>query len=244
MEGEDQLRHFVWISCVLHVVLLGLFTLKAVFYPTEPMQLERAIRVDIVGLPEKHAELPPELKEPKAEEKSKPLPDKPAPPPEKKPDKVVIPDQNKLKQQQNAALERLKAMTKIDKMMKEKEAQQANSKSAAAAPVKGNEVSPGSALTGIARIENEKYLETLDEHVKKHWHVPNFLAGAKLSAAIRIHVDENGLILKREMVRSSGNPIFDQTVMDCLDKASPLPTPPRRLANLFMVDGLTLGFPD
>ncbi len=250
LEGDDQLRRFIWVSSALHVVLLALFTLRAVFYPNEPLQLERAIRVDMVGLPEKHAELPPALKE---EAKAKPLPTKLEPPTEQKPDKVVIPDQNKplphqlanqLKDKQKAALDRLKAMSKIESMMKEKEAQQAAAKTASSAPIKGNEVSPGSALTGMARIENEKYLEELDEHVKKHWHVPNFLANAQLSAAIRIYVDGNGIILKREMLRSSGNQIFDQTVMECLDNASPLPVPPRRLANLFMVDGLTLGFPD
>lgn len=258
-EEEDNFVRFVRISAVLHLGLLALFTLRAVLYPTEPLVLERAIRVDMVALPDKQKELPPELVEPvKQQTKSEPKAEATPVPPKPK-DVVKLPDteakkpeaeQINLKQtkkSQDAALKRLEAMQKIEKMMKEdnnKKVVAARHDESQPSALKGNEVSPGTALTGLAKIENERYLVSLDEHVKKHWNLPNFLATAKLNASVIVFLDEHGNILKKKMVKSSGNQIFDQTVMESIERASPFPAPPHRLANLFMVDGIQLGFPE
>jgi TonB family protein len=257
VDADDGFRRFVGMSVGLHLTLLALLTIKAVFYPAEPIQPERAIRVDMVGLPDKIKNLPPPLKEPlKEDAKPDPVKQETAKPEPPKPKKIAMPDKpakpepdkvnlEKTKQAQDSALKRLEALKKIESMMKD-EAPKAAAKNAFAKPavVKGNEVSPGSALTGIARLENDSYLTTLDEHVKKYWDLPNFLANARLSASVVVFVDERGHVLKKQLVRSSGNQIFDQTVLTSIERASPFPPPPRRLANLFMVDGIQLGFPD
>ncbi len=248
--GDDGLGRHLGMSVALHLCVLALLTLRAVFYPTEPLVLERAIRVDMVGLPDKQAKLPPTKAEAKPEPKPEP---KVEPKPEPaKPDKVVLPDKpkpptdsvkinlDKAKAKQDSALKRLEALRRL-----EAEAA-ANKAKPAAAPalVKGNELSPGSSLTGIAKLENDGYLTSIDSHVKRHWDVPNFLANANLSASIVIYLDERGNVIKKRMVRSSGNQIFDQTVLSAIEKASPFPTPPRKLVNIFMVDGIQLGFPE
>ncbi|MCM2281977.1 MAG: hypothetical protein NDI61_09045, partial [Bdellovibrionaceae bacterium] len=116
---EDSLGRYLGVSIALHLILLAALTLKAVFYPSESLQLERAIRVDIVGLPEKQAKLPPALKEeikneakpePKTEPKAEPvtppkpekvvLPDKTQPPPKPETNKINL---QKTKQQQDSA---------------------------------------------------------------------------------------------------------------------------------------------
>lgn len=262
---DDRLGRFVGMSVILHLVILAMLTLRAVFYPSEPLVLERAIRVDMVGLPDKQAKLPPEIKaEPKPEAKPevkvepKPQPKEVAKPEVAKPEKVVLPNKpkpesdttkinlDKAKERQNSALKRLEAMRRLeDEAAAAKEAKKAAAlASASPGIVRGNEISPGSSLTGIAKLENDSYLTSIDKHVKQHWDVPNFLANAALSASVVIFLDERGNIVKKNMVKSSGNQIFDQTVMTALDKASPFPAPPRKLVNIFMVDGVQLGFPE
>ena len=124
----DGFSRFVGISIALHLGLLAMLTVKAVFYPTEPIQLERAIRVDMVGLPEKRQKLPPELKAPPKAETKKPEPKvEPAKVDPAKPEKIAIPDKtkppkpendkinlSKAKQSQDAALKRLEALRKLE----------------------------------------------------------------------------------------------------------------------------------
>ncbi|MCM2281557.1 MAG: TonB C-terminal domain-containing protein, partial [Bdellovibrionaceae bacterium] len=112
------------------------------------------------------------------------------------------------------------------------------------APVRGNVLSAGSSLTGLAKLENDSYLTDLDEHVKQHWHLPNFLANAGFSATVALFIDERGAVIKKELVKSSGNPIYDQTVLAAIEKSAPFPAPPAKLVNIFAVDGVRLGFPD
>jgi colicin import membrane protein len=199
--SEDDFTRYVGISIAFHLFLLACLTVRAVLYPTEPMILDRAIRVDIVGLPDKVKTLPPEIKEalketppaPKPVEEAKPeakkevLPDKPkAVPIENK--KVNL---DKAKQKQDSSLKRLEALQRIESQMKESKAKaQANAKPQ---PVRGNEVSPGSALTGIAKIENDNYLVDAGDHVKKYWDLPNFLENSNLKASVIVYINESAM---------------------------------------------------
>lgn len=254
----DKLGRYVGISVGLHLAVLAMLTLRAVFYPSEPLVLERAIRVDMVGLPDKQAKLPPAPKPKEAKPESGPQPKtevKPeaAKPEPSRPDKVALPDRpkaepdnakinlDKTKAKQDSALKRLAALRKLEEEAAANKAKQTASKPTL---VKGNEISPGSALNGIAKLENDSYLTSIDGHVKQYWDVPNFLANASLSASIVIYLDESGNVVKKRMVKSSGNQIFDQTVINAVEKASPFPTPPKKLVNIFMVDGIHLGFPE
>lgn len=264
--NDGGLSRYIGISIALHLAILTIFTVRGIFFPGEPLMLERAIRVDIVGLPEKRKELPkqappaevtkPEAKQPEpapAPEPVKPPEPKPAPPvvkPALPPPKPVAPkpdankiNLNKTKSAQESALKRLEALKRIENMVGEAKPAKPSAP-AASAPVRGNEISKGSDLTGISKLENDNYLTTLDQHVKRHWDVPNFLARAKLSASAIVYLDENGNVTKKVLVRSSGNEIFDETVMNSIANASPFPVPPKRLVNLFMTEGIQLGFPD
>lgn len=274
-QNELKLNKAIGISVALHVVLFSAFVLRAVFFPAEPMQIERAVRVDIVSLPDKSVqklpiEAPPtEIPAPKAEpvakkpveapkavelpkpEAAKPIaktePVKPVP-------KAVIPDQptlnlNKSKRDQAAALKRMEALARLEKMVKSQNAGKADKRAQAAsapqsAPIKGNEISKGKSLTGVARLDHQNYLSDLDSHVKSHWNLPQWLANANFKARVLVFVDAKGFVLKKQMTKSSGNPAYDERVMQAVENASPFPPPPSNLVNLFEVDGIELGFPE
>ena len=247
---DPVLRRGLIGSACLHAALLAFFTLRAVIYPSEPIQMERAIRVDMVGLPTKQKPvISPEPAAPAKPEPAKPEPAAKPPPPAEKTKalpKAVEPNKINLhaaKKDQADALKRLEALEKIEKMRKQNEASTAKP-SAPLAPVRGNEIAHGNSLTGLSKVDYDGYLDSLDAQVKKHWALPEWLANANLKAQIVVWIDARGNVVKKSMARSSGNAVYDQKAMDSIDRASPFPPPPPRLATIFAVDGVVLGFPE
>jgi TonB family protein len=49
---------------------------------------------------------------------------------------------------------------------------------------------------------------------------------AVLTAIVQVEIDSNGTIKDVTLVKGSGNPDFDQSVLSSTAKASPLPPPP------------------
>ncbi|MEK7356504.1 MAG: cell envelope integrity protein TolA [Bdellovibrionota bacterium] len=250
IEDDDGLGRSLLISLGVHAVGFIIFFVRAVFYPSEPLVLEDAIRVDIVALPDKGKmqELPPPPIEapPVRPPKAEPAPVEP-PKPVDVPKPVVKPptpeapavDIKKTKKNQDAALKRLEAMEKIKKMM---EQEASNTKVAAPTVVKGNEVSKGSALKGLARIAQENYLRTVDASVKRRWDLPKWMSDANLSARIRLYVDARGTVVKAVFIKTSGNEDYDARIKTAVEAASPFPAPPNELVNVLSVDGIELEF--
>ena len=75
---ETDMKSAIVKSVIAHVIFVLFLTVRAYFFTGEPLQLESAIRVDIVGLPEKSATLPLPIEEPKADAPAKPV-EAPAP---------------------------------------------------------------------------------------------------------------------------------------------------------------------
>lgn len=251
---NDGLGRAIGISVLAHVLLFAAFVLRMVIYPSEPLRLDDAIRVDIVALPDKSPQLPnvpvvdtkvpppsPVPPEPQPEtppvEAAKPEPAKPVPAPKPEAPKVNL---NKTKKAQQDALRRLEALEKIERMTKS----QSTAKSAAPVPrpIKGNQISHGGSLSGVIRLEQQGYLQTIDGSVKAHWNLPGFLSNANLSARARLYIDARGQVLKRTITQSSHNDIYDARVLAAIDAASPLPPPPSSLTSILEVDGIELEF--
>lgn len=268
---DDKIGKAIGVSVALHVIAVAAFTIKTVFYPSEPLVLEETIRVDIVSLPDKSmqklppmpvtepvapqppappapepvkpaepeapkpVEAKPEAPKPVEVAKPKPEPAKPAP---VQPDSPKV-NLNKAKQDQAAALKRLEALQKIEQMMKSDQAKAAASKPQ---PVKGNQVSNGASLRGIARMEHQNYLRTVDGAVKGNWALPGWMRSSNLSAKVRLFVDAQGNIVKKTVTRSSNNEVFDERALAAIEAASPLPAPPESLAGVLAVDGIELEF--
>lgn len=267
---SEPLSRGLWISLAVHVGILALFLLKMVIAPSVEPALPPAIRVDIVALPEKNQQLPPPLTEKPDGKKPEPVAAKPEPPPppaeaakhEPLPKKTapVKKDEinlKKTKTQQNEAFNKLKSLNAFDKIKKDlnkeqnakeqerlsKIAAEAKAK-AGEAKVRGNIIAPGTELTGVYRLQHEDYRNTLDRHIKPYWQAPEWLAKKGYRAQVIVRVNLQGQIISKKLVRSSGNPDFDASVLETVDRATPLPAPPEALSALVSADGIIIQFGD
>lgn len=239
-------------SAIGHIVIVLILTVRAYFFPSEPLRLESAIRVDIVGLPEKTQSLPPPTEAPAQETTAAPPPttkDLPpvetAKPAENKPKPVVLkpkkPDPKKQAREQDAALKRLQALSKLESQAKADAAIKAlRAAKDAQAAVRGNQLSKGNSLTGLTRLDHARYLDDLEARIKNNWRPPKFLSNAKLRVRVVLLIDKTGSILKRSVVQSSGNGVFDESAMQAIAAAEPLPIPPETLQGLLANQGVEL----
>lgn len=241
---NDSFQKNVLISLGAHAIAATFILVRAVVMPNEPIEIRKSIRVDIVGLPEKIEQLvPPEpAKEPVKElppkvVEAKPVQQTPAP-------KVNL-DRKKAdtKQAQERALERIKQMSALDKIKSEVQNQKASDK-ARPRPVAGNTVSSGNSLTGLDKIEYDRYFDELEARVRSNWNIPQWLAERPLRAQIRILINGQGYVVRKILMLSSGNEIFDTKVAEAIDSSSPFPAPPARLEGLLATGGVTLNFPE
>ena len=235
--STDNFSRFVGVSVLFHIAIVLVFTVKTVFFPSEEIQIRNAIRVDIVGLPDKKV-----APKPKAEKaKPKKAKVKPAKTKDKKSKNSKKVDLKKAKNKQNKALERLKALQAIEKSQKDTKTKP---KVEPTKEFKGNVVNAGDSLTGLDRLDHNQYFSTLKGHVQKHFVLPQWLAESEFRAKALVKVDERGFVISRELTESSGNPTFDNRVLEAIDNASPFPPPPGRLKNVIALNGLVFNFPD
>lgn len=250
----DIFKSSLKLSLIAHVVIALIFTVRAYFFTAEPIDYSAAVRVDIVALPEKLNPSEVVLAPPEEKAETKPaLPEKAAPAPAPKP--VVVekaksaePEAiniNKTKNKQSEALEKLKRQAALDKIKdqleKDKQAQEAKKR---VTQVKGNIISPGTALTGLNKLQHENYVGILDQHIKQHWALPEWLAKRDLKARARVRIGENGQILSREIIKSSGNGNYDDIVLETIDRSVPFPVPPEKFSAIVSAQGIVIGFPE
>jgi colicin import membrane protein len=110
--------------------------------------------------------------------------------------------------------------------------------------IKGNVLSPGSSLTGLTKLQHDNYMSDLDTHIKQNWSLPEWLAKRDLKAQVRVLIDARGNILERKIVKSSGNPNYDEEALAAIDKSAPFPAPPEKFTAILSVDGIVIGFPE
>ncbi len=257
------------ISVILHAVIFGSFFLKNIFLDSEKIDFQSAVRVDLVGLPDKLK--PEDLAPPPGEKTESPIPEtKPEPVVEKKEpvieekkdavlEKPVMPDKKKAdetlnlkkaKAQQQAALDRLKSMSAIDKIKKELESEKKKKTTGVEngtgknVQVKGNVLSAGSALTGLNQLQHDNYVSDLDRHIKNNWELPQWLANKDYKTQILLKIDADGKIVSRQVVKSSGNPNYDEVAIETIDRSAPFPPPPEKFVRIVEVRGILIGFPE
>ncbi|MFP5349680.1 MAG: cell envelope integrity protein TolA [Gammaproteobacteria bacterium] len=76
-----------------------------------------------------------------------------------------------------------------------------------------------------AASEADKYKALIRQKVSRNWNRP---AGTKsgLKCVVRVRLVPGGEVLQAQVVRSSGDPVFDRSVENAVYKAAPLPLPP------------------
>lgn len=250
---QDSFAAFIISSLLLHGIVLTLLTVKILFFPASVDEHKQAVRIDVVALPEKQTELPkpptskpevakeeppkPEVKPDPPKPKPKPKPKIPKPKPKPMLPKPKKPDPEKVKDEQESALDRLKALQKLKDQKKDQN------------PIKkieykGNQISKGNSLTGIEKLHHDNYLDSLDGHIRNYWNLPEWLANGNLKASIILFIDKNGGVINKVFVLKSGNDLFDQQVIGTIDKANPLPAPPANLVDYYTTKGIELRFPE
>ncbi|MEC4684188.1 MAG: cell envelope integrity protein TolA [Nitrospirota bacterium] len=73
------------------------------------------------------------------------------------------------------------------------------------------------------------YYALVQERVWSEWVFPEFRTGQGLEAVVNIKIYRNGRVKIQGIKKSSGNTLFDRSVLRAISKASPLPPPPYEL---------------
>jgi TonB family protein len=88
------------------------------------------------------------------------------------------------------------------------------------------------ALSGIASGStsdpsrfNDYYARVMSFFYNR-WNPPSAATSATGSAVVRITIQKNGKIRTRAKIRSSGDALYDRTVMEAVNSVSTLPKPP------------------
>ncbi len=249
---EIFFRRALSLSLSFHFALVALLAVRAVWMSDEAIMVQDAMRVDLVALPEKSK--PTEVSEaltPKTQPAQKVEPT-PITKPEAKPETTKPPevslsskkeDLKKAEDSQRKALERLKAMQAIEKLKSEsaEKAAKANPKDRM---IRGNQVASGDSLTGLERIEYDRYFGQIEKQIKANWHLPGWLSNSELRAQALVLIDGDGQLIRKQIRVSSGNETFDNYVLEAIERSVPFPVPPDKLKDILSVRGIVFKFPN
>jgi TonB family protein len=244
-EQRRRLRRGLVVSGVVHLLCVALLFVAP---EPEPFAMPQAITVDLVAAvpaPAKPAapakpkpvvavppappppppkpkvkllpkEAPTPTPQPKAEPKPKP---EPTPRPEPKPE-VRRPERPKELSYDDALAQLRSEVGEESPVVPAPEpvAKAETSAPAGATSSRGMPVAPEVAAWSLAVMR----------HIRANWIMPSEFRDSGLAAMLEIDVAEDGRVLGQpELVRSSGNPYFDDNAIRAVVKASPLPHPPK-----------------
>jgi len=199
--------------------------------------------------PEPVQEKPPEKAQEVAKEKPQEKKVEPKPvakTPEKKPDNDAI-NLEAAKNRQKDALARLKQQAALEEIERKAEAEAKRQKAleavrGSAQQYKGNVLSSGNSLTGLSRLQAETYIANVHSHMRQNWALPDYLRRRNLNAEIVVRFDSQGNITEKALVRSSGNPTFDEIALNAVQNSSPVPPPPEKFVRIASVEGFLFRF--
>ena len=228
---EPNFQKIIIASVVFHLFFI---TLATVPFKTKDREY-KSYYVNIVT--------PSEVRKPRASLKSKktgkaesesirvktPLKRKTRPISKPKADMTLEPDKTVARE-----IERLRAISSLAKLKKKTEEGRSGKldsirKKIQASPSEDSspkDISSKSAgIQGIVTSSNkESYNALIFERIRREWIHPEF-DRTDLVAIISFHINNSGIISAQKIIKSSGNALFDQTVLKAVKKASPLPPP-------------------
>lgn len=245
---EDAFTKWLTISVVTHLSFVLIFALKSFIFPSKTIVIQNAIRVDMIGLPEKIQEPKPApvvktpekpKPEPKPEAKPKPQPKaKPKPEPKKK-----VVDIKSEKKDQAAAMEKLKQLSAIDKI-KQDQKEPAPAQTVPDLPqYKGNQVLAGNSFSGVAGISAQDYFSEAKAHIQQFWSLPEWLQNTQLRASVVVKLNDKGVVERAEISESSGETAFDDAALSAVQAASPFPVPPESIRATILNSWVIFNFP-
>lgn len=249
-------------SFFAHFFIFVLAIFSHFFFRPEAVFMPSSMQVDLVGLPDKYLQT--------SVKDVKPVPDaavreqEPAPVPVADPapapvaaqplpsDEVAISlekaAQKKIpaeSQKAKKALQKLKLQAAFEKLQQSENIaknQKSAQKPAGRMIIRGQEISKGSDLRGIARLDHANFVSKIETHVKSKWFRPEWMRQQNFHSEVQVYIDPGGKIIRYEMTKSSGDKAFDKLAIDTVEMASPVPEPPSYLAELLRTEGITLIF--
>jgi len=233
-------------SVIFHMIVLGAFSLKTFLFSSPTIDYTSAIRVDIVGLPDKITSPKPQQKAEETKEDKKE--EKPSPPKKeevKKPEEKVVPQakaKKDVKDIQKNALEKLKALDKIKNTVNNEKKQNDAIERLKKQEYRGNNLAAGNSLTGTDKFQYDAYIGELDSHVKGFWDLPRWLSEDVLKTVVKVKIDSRGFVIFKQIVVSSGNQAYDEVAIQTVTKASPFPVPPPKFSGTLEVHGFNIEF--
>ncbi len=267
--GLEQKNNGLVFSFVAHAALLAFLILRTVFFESDAVDYQSAIRIDMVALPDKELSQPAAPAEiPKAETPApeiKPVPVEVTRPTETLPEKKPVIDEEAIKLSKNKkaedekkkkiedrkkreALDRIKKMSALESIKSSVETEriekivgQSETKPKA---YKGNVLNAGTELTGIHKIQHENYVALIDRQIKENWTLPQWMANKDFKAQALLKIDQNGNIIYNQIFKSSGNPNYDDVVLETIKKSGPFPKPPEKFSAILSERGVLIGFPE
>jgi len=249
----DYFKRFLFVSALLHLSVGLVWLVQNFLFPRPVIEYQKAIRIDVIGLPDKVISIEPPKQEEIEQQSSMKKNLGHETPIEKGVRKSV--SQAKIPARTNLAkgdklsknnlgsskLSQLSALDKLEKSMAEEEGRNRLLKQMI---FKGNAIVEGSSITGLNKIEAEDYVGLVESHVRSFWRLPQWLASSRMRAKALVKWDSRGMPILIQIIESSGNDEFDQVVMETLQKAVPLPEPPEKFALIMRRQGVIFGFPE
>ena len=220
------LGRFLLPSVLVHAVLLGLVLGYGALFQRALIDLnQKPIQAKLVRLGTPRDEkLLPRIEEP-------PPPPKEPPPPAPAPVAALPPvDPAPAKK---TADERQKLLGAFDKMSKAKR------------PPEMSGALDGDTSGDAAEAEGERYYGQLSAQVKRFYDVSETIPDqerVRLVAQVALFIDPNGQLSRARLVKSSGNDLFDGSVLSAVKRAAPFAPPPTHLRNALQKYGIVLQF--
>lgn len=254
---SDKMNRYLLGSIVTHAIVFAIFFIGD-YFKSEPTVFESAVKVDLVGLPDKLPQVasqpaPPNAQPPApAPEKAsepEPPPTPPAPSPKTEKPAVALKKEPDTKAKQKSALTKLKQLNAIDKLknledeeQKQKNAEKLDDAFKKLQQFKGNQLSSGTSTSGSSTESKQQYLGSVDQHIRAQWALPQYLRNRSLEVSIAVKINEKGDVIESVVVKPSGNDRFDQEALMAIERASPVPAPPDDFRSAAKNDGFVFRF--
>ena len=237
---------FLSLSLTVHSVLILLLYLNTKdlwpFFKKDIHITSSSIRVDMVGLPDLISKKSPssikkvkskpiktkkkEKKDPVKSSLKKDL-QKPKPKPKKIPKPEPLPEKKTISQEPPSPAPEPKT--------KKEEPAPSHSEQEL---LKGNKVKQGEDQGEERDFVSESmsalhlYTRAMKRKIKAHWNLPKYLVNTYLTAQIEIRINEQGHVVYKQIVLSSGNDMFDSYVLKAIEDSAPYPSLPENIRDL------------
>jgi len=220
-------------SVAAHFFLLGLAVVSPRIGSTR-IEPDQVVAVDLVSMPgPPRAAAPPK---PKIDEPPPaPPPEQPPPPAPPKPKEIVLPknpEKEPSKPKPKPKPPEAEPEKDLDDLLADmrKDAGETAPTEAPPAPQETAAAAPSPAPGGTVAVSPEMlaWMRKAKAKVRSAWVVPPSFRMQELQTRVVVELDASGAVSEEPRIeQSSGNPWYDEGVVRSIQKASPLPPPPR-----------------